>query len=83
MDDTATALRALGWQLPGPGYFAAAIVFGLIGLAAFRLGRRRARPVATWTGLALMLYPYAIERTWVLVVVGLALCAVLAWDHWR
>ncbi|MDB5884605.1 MAG: hypothetical protein JWR74_776, partial [Polaromonas sp.] len=31
----------------------------------------------TWTGVALMLYPYAVPQTWLLWTVGVALCAWL------
>ena len=37
------ALRTLGLELPSPAYIFGAIVFGLIGLAAFRYGRKRQR----------------------------------------
>lgn len=80
MDDLA-ALKSLGLELPSPAYLVGAIVFGLIGLAAFRRGRKSERPRTWWLGIALMLYPYAISRTWLLYAVGTALCAVLALDR--
>ena len=80
MDDLA-ALKSLGLELPSPAYLFGAIVFGLVGLAAFRRGRKRERPRTWWVGVALMLYPYAISRTWLLYAVGAALCAVLALDR--
>jgi len=76
-----SALKALGLELPSPAYLAGAIVFGLIGWAAFRRGRRAGRPRTAWLGVALMLYPYAVSRTWLLYVVGLALCGVLLLDR--
>jgi len=39
------------------------------------------RPRTVWLGVALMLYPYAISRTWLLYAVGLALCAGVALDR--
>jgi uncharacterized membrane protein len=73
--DNLSALQALGLELPSPAYLIGALVFGLIGWAAFRLGRQRERPRTRWLGLALMLYPYAVSRTWLLYAVGTLLCA--------
>ena len=80
MDDL-SALQSLGIELPSPAYIGGAIVFGLIGLVVFRRGRRGARPVSTWLGVALMLYPYAVSRTWLLYAVGAALCAGAWFDQ--
>ena len=66
----------MGFSLPGPGYLFGAILFGFIGFAAWRYGGRTKRPIVRWTGLALMLYPYLISETWLLYVVGVALCAL-------
>lgn len=81
MDAIAT-LQSLGFELPSPAYIAGAIVFGLIGLVAFRAGRRGGRRTTLWLGVALMLYPYAVSATWLLYVVGTALCA-WAWVDWH
>ncbi len=80
MDELA-ALQALGLELPTPAYLAGAIVFGLIGLVAFQRGRKSGRPRTRWLGVALMLYPYAVSRTWLLYAVGLALCAAILLDR--
>ena len=72
--DELRALQSLGLELPSPAYIVGAIVFGLIGLAAFRHGRKHKRRVTLWLGVALMLYPYAISQTWALYVVGATLC---------
>jgi len=74
--------QALGLELPSPAYFVGAIVFGLIGLIAFRRGRKAGRPRVWAMGLALMLYPYLISRTWMLYLVGLALCGGLALERY-
>ena len=79
--DALPPLQSLGFELPSPAYIFGAIVFGLIGFAAFRFGRTRAKPVTLWIGVALMFYPYAISRTWLMYVVGLALCAGLFLDR--
>lgn len=75
--DAMTNLGALGLELPSPAYIAGAILFGLIGWATYRRGRKSSRPELTWTGLALMLYPYAISQTWLLWVIGMTLCTWL------
>jgi hypothetical protein len=74
-------LKSMGLELPSPAYILGAVVFGLIGWAAFRFGRKRERPVTLWIGVALMVYPYAISRTWLLYAVGLALCAGIWFDR--
>ena len=75
-------LQALGLTLPSPAYIFGAILFGIVGYVAFRRGRKTSRPVLTWTGVALMLYPYAVSQTWLLWAVGVALCVGLSlkWD---
>ncbi len=77
------ALQSLGLELPSPAYIVGAVVFGLGGLYAWRRGRKLKRPWSLWLGVALMLYPYAISSTWLLYVVGVALCAGVALDQRR
>ena len=79
--DQLAALQSLGLELPSPTYLAGAILFGLVGLAAFRRGRKLGRRRTTWLGVALMVYPYAISRTWLLYAVGVALCAGVLVDR--
>ena len=74
-----SALSSLGLELPSGVDLLAAIVFGLIGWAAWRAGGRTGRPLTRWLGLTLMLYPYVVSGTAALVGVGLALCAAAAW----
>jgi hypothetical protein len=75
--DAVTDLNSLGLVLPTPAYIAGAIIFGIVGIVAFRRGRKATKPHLTWTGVALMLYPYAVSDTWLLWAVGLALCGWL------
>ncbi len=75
------ALQSLGLELPSPAYIFGAVVFGLIGLLAFRRGRKRGCRRTTWLGVGLMVYPYAISRTWLLYAVGVALCAGVFFDR--
>ena len=72
--DELNALAGLGLALPTPAYLIGAILFGLIGFAAYRYGKRQSRPKVKWIGVALMLYPYAISGTAMLYAVGAALC---------
>ena len=76
------ALESLGLVLPSPAYIAGAILFGIAGYVAYRRGRKAARPVLTWSGVALMLYPYAVAQTWLLWTIGLGLCGwvYVKWD---
>ncbi len=76
------SLESLGLVLPTPAYIAGAILFGIIGILAFRRGRRLSRATLIWGGVALMFYPYAISQTWLLWLVGFALCGWLytRWD---
>ena len=80
--DELNQLAALGLVLPSPAYLAGAILFGIIGYVAFRRGRRTSTASLTWTGVALMLYPYAVSQTWLLWAVGAGLCAWVyaRWD---
>jgi len=81
--DPAQNLSSLGLTLPYAPYLVGALLFGLLGYAAFRFGRKQARSAFTWGGLALMLYPYAVSDTWLLWLLGAVLCVVMfATDKW-
>lgn len=80
MDDL-NSLQSLGLSLPSPAYIFGAVIFGLIGIAAYRLGKRAERPRTKWLGVALMLYPYAVPEIWLLYVIGVALCVAVYWDR--
>jgi chromate transport protein ChrA len=71
------ALELIGFTLPSPIYLLGAIVFGLIGYAGYRYGKKADVPTAKWIGIALMLYPYVISETWLLYFLGVALCVGL------
>lgn len=75
--DTSLNLASLGLTLPSPSYLAGALVFSLVGYVGYRRGRLASRPALTWTGVALMVYPYAISQTWALWLVGAILCGWL------
>ena len=80
MDALQTA-QALGFTLPSPAYILGAILFGLLGFAAWRFGKHRQRATTKWLGVALMFYPYAVPNTVWLWLVGLALCGAVYWDN--
>ena len=81
--DELRALQTLGITLPSPAYIVGALFFGLIGLAAFRSGRRAERPTRKWLGVALMFYPYAVPQTWLMWLRGVAMCVWLYADARR
>ncbi len=78
MDDLHT-IQSLGFGLPTPAYLVGALLFGLVGFAAYRYGKKASRNNVKWIGVALMAYPYAISETWQLYLAGAALCAGLYW----
>ncbi|ABD68490.1 conserved hypothetical protein [Rhodoferax ferrireducens T118] len=75
-------LESLGLVLPSPAYIVGAILFGIIGYVAFRRGRKTMSPALTWTGVVLMVYPYAVPQTWLLWLVGAGLCGWL-YTQWN
>lgn len=76
-------LASLGLAMPSAAYLAGAVLFGLLGYAAFRFGRKQGRSVYLWGGLVSMLYPYVVSGTWQLWLMGVVLCAVMfAADKW-
>lgn len=77
--DNLNALQSLGFTLPGPAYLLGAILFGIIGLAAYVYGKKTANAHVKWIGVALMLYPYGVSQTWLLYLLGTGLCAGLYW----
>jgi hypothetical protein len=50
-------LQSMGLTLPSPAYLFGAILFGIIGFAAYRYGKKASDNVAKWGGMVLMLYP--------------------------
>ena len=74
------ALGALGLSLPTPAYLLGALLFGIYGYVAYRRGKQAANANLRWSGLVLMLYPYAVSETGTLWAVGVALCG---WVWWK
>ena len=52
------------------------VVFSSVGLGYFVYGKRQRAPIPLVVGLALMVYPYFVGSTWLLVGIGAALMAV-------
>ncbi len=67
-------LAALGFTLPSTTYIVGLVVFGIAGYIAYSYGKRMSIPATKWIGVALMLYPYVVSATWLLYLIGLALC---------
>ena len=55
----------------------AGILFGTVGFAAFLYGKKSARWKPMVIGVVLMVFPYFIEETWLLYVIGIALSAFI------
>lgn len=67
-------------SLPTPAYLLGAVLFGIYGFVAYRRGKKAANSHLRWSGLALMLYPYAVSDTWMLWAIGVALCGWVWWQ---
>ena len=81
-DVSALGLDAVGLVLPTPAYLAGLLLFGIVGLLAFRRGRKTNKPNLKWAGIAVMLYPYAVPQAWLLWLIGTLASAWLYfnWD---
>jgi len=79
--DTLHAAREMGLTLPSPSYIFGSILFSLLGFAAWRYGKVIGHPRTRWLGVALMFFPYLVGRTWLLYLVGIAICAGIWWDR--
>jgi hypothetical protein len=54
-----------------------AIVFSLVGFAAFRYGRKNAEPRHLFLGIALMAYGYFVTNAWISLGIGTLLTLLL------
>ncbi len=52
------------------------LLFGSIGVGFFIYGKRQSMIVPLLCGLALIVYPYFVTSTWLLLLIGVALMAV-------
>lgn len=79
--DSLHAAQEMGFSFPSPAYIFGALLFGLVGFAAWRYGKHIGHPRMRVIGVVLMVYPYFVGRTWLLYAVGVALCAAIWWDR--
>ncbi len=59
----------------------AGLIFGAIGLYAYRWGKKRDNRYVYWTGITMMVYPMFIQSNKLTWSIGLALCGVL-YHYW-
>jgi hypothetical protein len=64
-------------ELPSVSNLFAGILFGAIGLAAFIYGKKAMNWQPMVIGVGLMVYPYFIDPTWLLYLIGAALTGSL------
>jgi hypothetical protein len=74
-------LESLGFAMPVPAYLFGLFIFGIIGFAAYRYGKKVSLQTFKWIGVALMFYPYFVSATWMLYGVGLLLCVGLYFNR--
>ena len=67
--------------MPEPAALFAAVIFGAIGIAAFRYGKKHGLIAPVIIGIVLMVYPYFVTQIWLIYALGCALCAGLYF--WR
>ena len=63
--------------MPSPAALFASLLFGVIGFAAFRYGKKHAVIVPMVLGLVLMVFPYFVPEAWMIWVVGAVLTAAV------
>ena len=63
--------------MPSAGNLFGSLAFGVIGMGAFMYGKKIAGWRAMSIGVALMVYPYFVDPTWLLVSIGVALTVAL------
>jgi uncharacterized YccA/Bax inhibitor family protein len=56
---------------------AVAVVFGLVGFAAFRYGKKNGEPRQLFLGIALMAYGYFVTNVWLSLAIGALLTLFL------
>ena len=54
-----------------------AVIFGLVGFAAFRYGRKNGEPRPLVIGVALMAYGYFVSNAWISLGIGVVLTLLL------
>ncbi len=54
-----------------------AVLFSLVGFAAFRYGKRNGEPRQLFLGIALMAYGYFVSNVWISLAIGALLTLLL------
>lgn len=54
-----------------------AVLFGLVGFAAFRYGKKNNEPRQLFLGIALMAYGYFVSNAWLSLAIGALLTLLL------
>jgi hypothetical protein len=54
-----------------------AVLFGIVGFAAFRYGKKNGEPRQLLLGVALMVYGYFVSNAWLSAAIGAALTLLL------
>ena len=75
--DELKAMESLGLTMPSVAYFIGSTLFGIIGYAAYRYGKKSELAAPKWIGVMLMLYTFGVSETWVMYAVGVGLCGAL------
>jgi len=63
--------------MPSPAALFALILFGLIGTVALMYGKRMQEWKPMVIGAVMVIYPYFVSQTWLIYVIGCALCVAL------
>jgi hypothetical protein len=59
--------------MPSAAALFGSLMFGIIGIAAFRYGKKSAMLMPMILGIVLMVFPYFVPQTWLLYAIGAAL----------
>lgn len=68
-------------RVPDPKTLFLGFFFGVVGLVAFRHGKRESNMVCLLLGIALMVYPYFVSSPLATLAIGVGLTAVI-WNIW-
>ena len=59
--------------MPSGAALFGSLMFGIVGIAAFRYGKKSALLMPMILGIALMIFPYFVPETWLIYAIGCAL----------
>ena len=76
-------MRGSCWRQPVDAMSVASllwsVLFGAIGMGFFIYGKKQVNLVFLGCGIALMVFPYFVSSTWLLVLIGAVITAVPYW----